>query len=157
MLKSLLGYGYLPRELPPLFCSESFIKVCSSPVSLPDVMTKAKPQWTQPVQHNLARIGGLRRRLTVPNPINFFRLAAVFDKNSAALMTEWQKSPYSQTVPKVSTRGPRGISDDSVNRATARVQARVGARYLLRADISQFYPSIYTHTIPWALHTKKTA
>lgn len=157
MLKSLLAYGYLPRELPPLFCSESFIEVCNSAVPLPDVMTKAKPQWTQSAQHNLARIGGLRRRLTVPNPINFFRLASIFDKNSAALMTEWQKSPYSQTVPKVSTRGPRGISDDSVDRATARAHARIGARYLLRADISQFYPSIYTHTIPWALHTKKTA
>lgn len=34
---------------------------------------------------------------------------------------------------------------------------RVGSRYLLKADISQFYPSIYTHTIPWALHSKATA
>jgi hypothetical protein len=27
---------------------------------------------------------------------------------------------------------------------------------LLRTDISQFYPTLYTHTIPWALHTKAT-
>jgi hypothetical protein len=25
---------------------------------------------------------------------------------------------------------------------------------LLRTDITQFYPALYTHTIPWALHTK---
>ena len=27
-----------------------------------------------------------------------------------------------------------------------------GARYVLRTDIARFYPSIYTHSIPWALH-----
>lgn len=32
-----------------------------------------------------------------------------------------------------------------------------GQRFILRADVSQFYPSLYTHAIPWALHTKKTA
>lgn len=29
--------------------------------------------------------------------------------------------------------------------------------YLIHADISNCYPSIYTHTIPWALHTKQIA
>lgn len=27
-------------------------------------------------------------------------------------------------------------------------------RYLLQSDINQFYPTIYTHSVPWALHTK---
>jgi hypothetical protein len=124
---------------------------------MPASMTKEKADWTQSTHHNLARVGGLRRRLTVPNPVNFYRLAATFDKNSAALMVEWGKSPYSQTLPKISSRGPRGISNEAADRATARAHARIGARYLLRADISQFYPSVYTHTIPWALHTKKVA
>jgi hypothetical protein len=35
-----------------------------------------------------------------------------------------------------------------------RALRRRGSRYLLRTDINQFYPSIYTHSIPWALHTK---
>jgi hypothetical protein len=35
-----------------------------------------------------------------------------------------------------------------------RVQRRVGARYFLTTDISQFYPSFYTHSVPWALHSK---
>ena len=29
--------------------------------------------------------------------------------------------------------------------------------YELKTDISWFYPTIYTHTIPWALHGKKNA
>jgi hypothetical protein len=41
----------------------------------------------------------------------------------------------------------------------SRLRARrfVGARYFLRTDINQFYPSIYTHSIPWALHGKAFA
>jgi hypothetical protein len=31
------------------------------------------------------------------------------------------------------------------------------SRYVLRADLSRFYHSLYTHSIPWALHTKATA
>ena len=27
--------------------------------------------------------------------------------------------------------------------------------YELKTDISWFYPTLYTHTIPWALHGKK--
>ena len=39
----------------------------------------------------------------------------------------------------------------------ARARSRVASRYLLTTDLSQFYPSIYTHSIPWALHTKSVA
>ncbi len=45
------------------------------------------------------------------------------------------------------------------HRVLSRLRARrfVGARYFLRTDINQFYPSIYTHSIPWALHGKAFA
>lgn len=32
-----------------------------------------------------------------------------------------------------------------------------GFKYALRTDISRFFPTIYTHSIPWALHTKAVA
>ncbi len=35
-----------------------------------------------------------------------------------------------------------------------RAKRSVGMRYVLHADISRFYPSIYTHSIPWAIHGK---
>jgi Reverse transcriptase (RNA-dependent DNA polymerase) len=34
---------------------------------------------------------------------------------------------------------------------------RSTSKYLLKADISKFYPSLYSHSIPWALHTKSIA
>ncbi|GAA8743155.1 hypothetical protein oki421_04250 [Helicobacter pylori] len=34
---------------------------------------------------------------------------------------------------------------------------RIGARYKLKADISTCFPSIYTHSIPWAIRGKEIA
>lgn len=156
MLKALLTRGFLPRELPPLFSSKTFGDVVGA-AGLPSGFSSQKASWTQPAQHNLARPGGLRRRLAVPNPVNFYRLAAIFANNAAALSAEWSKSPFSKTTPDASCKGPRAIARDLSDRAPARASLRVGARYLLRADISQFYPSIYSHSIPWVLHTKQKA
>ena len=39
----------------------------------------------------------------------------------------------------------------------ARSLCRASARYVLQTDIVNFYPSIYTHVIPWALHSKSVA
>ena len=34
---------------------------------------------------------------------------------------------------------------------------RLGRRFVLQADVSRFYSGIYTHSIPWAMHSKATA
>ena len=34
---------------------------------------------------------------------------------------------------------------------------RASSRYLLKADVTNCYPSVYTHSISWALHTKAKA
>ncbi|MFK0034688.1 RNA-directed DNA polymerase [Pseudomonas monteilii] len=156
MLEALLEKGFLPKELPPLFTSQTLRRVAFL-ATKPESMTKAKAGWTQPMHHNLSRVGGLRRRLTIPNPSNFFRLASVFALNSQALTAEWAKSPFSHTRPNYNPFGERAIASNAGDRAAVRAAARVGARYILKADISQFYSSIYTHTIPWALHTKPVA
>ena len=158
MLDALLRKGYLPQELPPLFGTESIADcIKNHGQQLPTPFTQQKPIWTLPTHHNLARIGGLRRRLSVPNPFSFFRLARTFDSNTAALDSKWAASPYSHTKPVMSANQLRAIAPSNPDRATPRTLIRVGTRYLLRADISQFYPSIYTHTIPWAAHTKGIA
>ncbi len=38
-----------------------------------------------------------------------------------------------------------------------RAMVRIGKQFLLVADVSRFYPSIYTHTIEWAISSKARA
>lgn len=157
MLEALLVKGFLPRELPPIFSSASLSVLSRSPNGNPESLISGSAQWTQPMHHNLSRVGGLRRRLSIPNPANFFRLSRAFAQNETELTRFWERSPFSFTRPRQDLNSIRALATGSNDRGLARAQSRVGARYILRADISQFYPSIYTHAVPWALHTKSIA
>lgn len=44
----------------------------------------------------------------------------------------------------------RDVEQESINKA-------LEFKYLFTTDIASFYPSIYTHSIPWAIHTKEKA
>lgn len=156
LTRRLLTRGFLPKELPPLFSSASLGSLVGH-AGLPVLFTQTKAKWTAPIQHDLARPGGLRRRLHIPNPISFFRLATAFEQHQGILAVEWSKSPFSSTTPSLCLANGRGMVKDVPDRATLRARARVGARYVLHTDIAQFYPSIYTHSVPWVLHTKAVA
>jgi hypothetical protein len=52
----------------------------------------------------------------------------------------------------------RAILTASFEKVDSTAKARTArARYIVRSDISKFYPSIYTHSIPWALNGRGRA
>ena len=114
---------------------------------------------SRPAVHNLARVGILRRKLSIPNPISYFQLAEVIDNHQQTLIGHVANSNFSLTTPQATPGIQRAI--DPVKNwgylPTARSLCRASARYVLQTDIDNFYPSIYTHVIPWALHSKPVA
>jgi hypothetical protein len=154
-LENLLERGYLPQELPPPFVSQGLAKFVAAekPKGFPFVST---PATSIPEVFNLARTGTLRRQLSILNPIHFSFLADFVADNWAALEKEATGSLFSLSSP-VTTDPKRGIGRQHRmdQRADRRAQVYAQGRYLLRADLSRFYPSVYTHTIPWALHSKE--
>lgn len=156
LLKRLLTNGYLPRELPPFFTSETLGKLTDA-TALDSAFIQDKPKQSMLLQHSLLRVGGTRRRITVPNPVNYFRLARLFQENDRMLQEHWRSSPYSQTRPIFHPSHKRALAGIQGDRSPARIASRVNCRYLLQTDISQFYPSIYTHSIPWVMHGKSIA
>jgi len=157
MLKRLLSSGYFPEGLTPIFDTSSMATFFTSATRFPQAFTQAKPIETRPCSHNLARSGGLRRRLTLTNPVSFFRLATVFDNNLAELRAAWSASTYSLTKPSTSKKNIRALGPKKSQRALENAQRRIGKRFLTKTDVSEFYSSIYTHSIPWALHGKQYA
>jgi hypothetical protein len=154
----LLARGYFPRELPPPFTTVPFSKlVNSSRVLLP---SPSKKLWTRCVSHNLARPGSLRRPLKIPNPIHQLQLAEHIELNWQQISSHNRQSTLSSSTPWVRrTVLDRAVVPRLAPQFLSRWRARrfVGNRYFLRTDINQFYPSIYTHSIPWALHGKAFA
>jgi hypothetical protein len=151
LLSSLLAKGYLPRELPPPFSSSRFDKFARR-VGL-SWRTEA---WTRCVTHNLARPGGLRRSLKIPNPISYFALAHVIAAHWADIRLHTWRHWLSASRPHLMPSSDRAVVGRYRYGELARLRAlrwRAG-RHLLLTDINQFYPTIYTHSVPWALHTK---
>jgi hypothetical protein len=164
-LARILGRGYFPKELPPPFQTLSFAAAVDAglPPSFELLLTRptrANPAFiTSPGIHNLARAGTLRRRLSIPNPVNQYQLAAQVVAGWREIARFCRRSPISLTTPTFKVPGARPISAAKgfAEIPAARARARAGSRFILSTDLNAFYPSVYTHAIPWALHTKSVA
>jgi hypothetical protein len=150
-LASLLSKGYFPREIPPPFGTASYARYAKKVGA-----SWTKGAWTRCVAHNLARPGGLRRPLKIPNPISYFALADLVAVNWPILKAKTWQQRLSASRPHVMAQSSRAVVPRYHYGELTRLRAlrRRAGRYLLVTDINQFYPTIYTHTIPWALHTK---
>jgi hypothetical protein len=150
-LGSLLSKGYFPRELPPPFTTAAYARYARKVGSSWPTGT-----WTRCVTHNLARPGGLRRPLRIPNPLSYFALASIIAANWNSIKSHTWKQTLSASRPYALKASSRAVVPRYRYGELTRLRAlrRRSGRYLLLTDIDQFYPTIYTHTIPWALHTK---
>ena len=163
-LSNLLSRGYFPKELPPPFNTKSFGTFAgSAPAAVMNLDTSTKGVFSnivsRPAVHNLARAGTVRRKLTIPNPVNQYQVALAIVQGWSEIKALCASSPISLTTPVYRKHGSRAIiaGNNFNSLPIARASSRTASRYLLTADLSQFYPSIYTHSIPWALHTKPVA
>lgn len=158
-LHDLLAKGYFPKELPPPFTSLQYADaLAGAGAPVPAAFLGGAQGDSRPCTHNLVRTGGLRRLLAMPNPVQFFRLAQhVVNHWPALKMAAW-RSKYSLTRP-METGPARAITPehDLSERALQRAELRANGRFILTTDISRFFPSIYTHSIPWALMGKDVA
>mgnify|MGYP001491969875 CR=1 FL=1 len=153
----LLTKGYFPKELPPPFNTRGFGDLIRKDASaIPALPSRRKSSL---MMFNLARPGMLRRRLALPHPREYYALAKCICDNFTAIDTHIRASPFSISTPQRTVGNFRAFLPRRRNRAVVdeRIAIRKGSRFLVRADINHFYPSIYTHTIPWALHSKTVA
>jgi hypothetical protein len=158
MLKELLEKGYFPTELPAQFTTRDYAAaICdpSLPASSPYTYGVKGPKYNSKCAvFNLARRGKLRRVLSIPNPINYYHSAKSIADNWAGIEAHYKKSDQSLSRPVVDTSRALSWQKGFAKLPDTKLKTRSASKYILQADISNFYPSIYTHSIPWALHTK---
>lgn len=160
--------GYFPdRAIPPINSS-------SIENAIPDILAYATPRAfemlqkkknknkpvihrSHVVQHSVPKRKHLRRSLAIPHPLIQTVLSEEIAKAWSYLSAFCEQSPLSLSKPAVSSIRAVESTHGLGEQPSLRAQRSVGARYLLQADIARFYPSIYTHSIPWALHTKAAA
>ncbi len=161
-LGRLLSKGYFPQDIPQPFNTASFGTVAARGGLPPEFLPNAKGKFVRhalTAKHNQARVRRLRRILGLPNPVLFFNLCHVICERWQELRTHIAKDHLTITSPQVIGSGERAIVPKTAppDRPAIKATRRTRGRYALIADIQQFYPSVYTHSLAWALHGKLKA
>lgn len=165
-LSTLLAKGYFPKELPPPFSTASFANKIAAvearwaahEAGLTKEEKKKYPPVSRYARFDMARKGHSRRMLAVPNPVNQFLLTKVIAERQGEFETLFASSRISLTPATITSDGTRAVPLEKLSvLSEKRIQAYATARAILQTDVLSFYHAIYTHSIPWALHSKRTA
>ncbi|MEG9269355.1 RNA-directed DNA polymerase [Qipengyuania sp. Mu-71] len=147
--------GLLPANLPSVISSASLAQPY-----LPEgnryLVTQNRVGKTAPF--DATKRGEQRRSFQVPHPL-FARDAGLFIENNwAAIWSHINASMGSASKPMRPASHYRATAMTSQNRLREiRIQKLAAKRFCLVTDVARCFPSVYTHSIPWALHGKQAA
>ena len=156
-VSSLMSRGLFHDRIVPAFNANDLSAITDELVAFADrdLNSQGKPRKsTRCVQHSYPKRKLARRILSIPHPRNQIFLAKEIVAHWTELKAICDRSQVSLTGPTVSSiRALQGAYERRAE-GVERTKRSVGTRYVLHADIARFYPSIYTHSIPWAIHGK---
>ena len=110
----------------------------------------------RPVQHSVPKRKHLRRVLTIPNPLPYAILCKVVADNWTDIQAAAGSTISLSTPVRSDERAVEALFDRS-EEVLIRARRSVGSRFLVKTDLLRYYPSVYTHSIPWAVHGKVAA
>jgi hypothetical protein len=166
VLKALLQHNYLPvqkkdrEELPPTFETTSFSIAAAKKLTAAKAKRRKEVLGWDAVEYKSTRFNGVPRSLSIPHPTAHSFISLCIGDN-------WEKLKYIANN-KVSVVRPRQHADgrliimdydSSLLKSTSSAKLAFGKRFAVHADISNCFPSVYSHAIPWATvgfsHAKK--
>lgn len=180
IIKGLLSKGYFPKELPPVFTTEDFgthaedilgvwrasgvfstkpakkirtpkgkvdkrgsYEYEGLPICDPEIFSKPKRQRE-------------RRNIAITHPVPQALLVNELAENWRSVQKWLSKQRYSEDEIIVSSDHERAIKGINFGLHRAKKSyIEATADWLVETDISRFYPSLYTHSIPWAAYGKE--
>lgn len=179
-LKKLLSKGYFPKELPPPFTSDNFgdksryinkrwndllesQKKRKNGEGGNDAKRRFRKDYIEKygssklIEFSIAKGIYSRRKLEIPNPKQYLDLSNPIVENWDTLKSFFDISEYSQSKPVLfgAKRALKTKSKSLNNFKFEAITKSFGRKIELRLDILNFYPTIYTHSIPWSLLGKE--
>jgi hypothetical protein len=146
--------GYFPENLPPVFTSADLGHFAETHLPMNDYLTRSQSR-TRAAPYNGSKRGHQRRVFSIPNPIAAADTALFLHQNWLAIVEHFRKSPFSASRPAIDAEGSRAIAITPHDELShVRNERLAASRYIVSTDISRFFPSIYTHALPWAFHGK---
>jgi len=155
LIEGLIGYGMFAEKIPPIFTS----------IPLFDYCKRIGYSWTSKKEHSAISYESMRnisvpRILSIPHPAAYVNQCKYISEVWDDLKIYFYEKSKDQTF-KISRIHIRKMKDKKelfeMNYKNGEkdgypdIDISIGGRYLVKADISNCFPSIYTHAISWAL------
>jgi len=177
-LKLLLGKGYFQSELPPVFVTDTFasnVEYILSEWNSKKLFEVASVNYKRPGKAKLRlassykykivgteaeiiskpKRGFERRNIQLTHPLPQALLAKEISDNWETICRWLSSATYSVDRLEFTANSGRGISDINFRAHEAKKSfIEATADWLVLTDITRFYPTIYTHSIPWAAYGK---
>ncbi len=165
LYQGLLGFGMFADKLPPVFTSVPFLTYCQA--TSPHYLDK---EWHDYVSYSAMRNVNIPRSFGIPTPMKYERLCAILRDNWDNLKTHFHNQTDGQEyrISRIHLRKMHASKSlFEMNYKNWRVdgnpetellfQSNSSSKYVVKADISTCFPSIYTHALPWAFVGKDLA
>ena len=177
LYKGLLAFGMFTDKLPPIFSAVDFFDYCVAG----GYTCASKPR--QLIQFESIRNINVPRLFAIPNPFAYQLLCRCLADNWDELCNHFERMTQSNNY-KVSRIHIRKLPESDVLFSSENYDVDIetykdiifemnyrnwlidgnpetdiliGKQWLVKADIATCFPSIYTHSLPWALVGKATA
>lgn len=161
----MLCYGLFPYSIDKIFSSKKFGKVVINNINDNHLGVKNNVKFSL-LSYKLTRNDNAPRYMGIPHPLAYLDLCRSIKQNWNKIDDSIGKDndKYIETsmiIPKSDNKNKRLISielyDKNIEEEYLFLDKQLHAKYFVYADISKCFPSIYSHSIPWALVEKETA
>ena len=165
LYEGLLGYGLFVDKLPPVFDAVPFFNYCN------ETRLEVSPNVTGGfISYWVTRNIGVPRLMGIPNPFLYHNLCRELEKNWDDIRNYFREKTKNQKhiVSRIHIRKIKDTNrlfemnysnwkTDGNPELDLLMLEKGPSRFVVHADISTCFPSIYTHSIPWAAVGKKEA
>ncbi len=151
-VKRTMDRGFLPENLPSVINSKELWPHFTDFNSSYQITTKRSGRVSP---YNASKRGFQRRMFGIPHPLFVHDQAAFLVRHWDTILPKLEEASGSLSRPSFPVNGPRStkITPHSLL-PRARLEAFSRFKFCLVTDVSRCFPSIYTHSIPWAIHGK---
>ena len=160
LYEGLLARGLFSSKLPPFLSAKEFYDYT---LTLSQPFERKESQY---INFEIARNINIPRMISIPNPFLYQRLCKLLADNWNNILEHFKKTTSNQTykVSQIHIRKQKGSSKlfemnyhNWLDDEKMEPSILIGKQYVVNADISNCFPSIYTHSLAWAFAGREVA
>ena len=171
----IVQFGYFAEQIPECFNADLLMPYLNDLISIvctgKNQLDKKVSKYTLPTTLSTYKNDISRRIISIPNPKAYMRLVKFISENWSEIkkfaISKNSQSPitYIHQYTNVDTenlnsenvRVSKNSKSDLIDGIKECIKISLGYKYRLKVDIANFYNTIYTHSVSWAICGKDEA